>query len=107
MSWMAKRVKIINTDRILISDIDGTLIGDEPALQRLRALLNKNESFAGFGIAQVAHQNDIGNIARMGLPVPDLLITSVGSEIYYGPNIAYDMGWHQLIDLSLGAESIA
>ena len=95
----AKRVKIINTDRILISDIDGTLIGDESALQQLRKLLSKNESFAGFGIATGRTiKMTLEVLQEWDVPVPDLLITSVGSEIYYGPNIAYDMGWHQLID---------
>ena len=95
----ARRVKKINTDRVLISDIDGTLVGDEHALQQLKKLLTRHESFAGFGIATgrtIKMTLDV--LHEWNLPIPDILITSVGSEIYYGPNIAYDMGWHQLID---------
>ena len=95
----ARRVKKIVTDRILITDIDGTLIGDADALQQLKKLLSQHESYAGFGVATgrtIRMTLDILN--EWNIPVPDILITSVGSEIYYGPNIAYDMGWHQLID---------
>ena len=95
----ARRVKKISTDRILISDIDGTLIGDTKALQQLKKLLSQHESFAGFGVATgrtIKMTLDILN--EWNMPIPDILITSVGTEIYYGPNIAYDMGWHQLID---------
>lgn len=95
----AKRVKKIITDRILISDIDGTLIGDVTALQQLKKLLNQHESYAGFGVATgrtIKMTLDVLN--EWNVPIPDILITSVGAEIYYGPNIAYDMGWHQLID---------
>ena len=95
----ARRVKKITTDRILISDIDGTLIGDAEALQQLKNLLGQHESYAGFGVATgrtIKMTLDILN--EWDIPLPDILITSVGSEIYYGPNIAYDMGWHQLID---------
>ncbi len=94
-----RRANKIMTDRVLISDIDGTLIGDKPSLQRLKELLDQHGSFAGFGIATgrtIKATLDVLN--EWNIPVPDILITSVGSEIYYGPNIAYDMGWHQLID---------
>lgn len=95
----AKRIKKIRTDRVLISDIDGTLVGDKHALQKLKKLLTQHETFAGFGVATgrtIKMTLDVLN--EWDIPIPDILITSVGSEIYYGPNIAYDMGWHQLID---------
>ena len=95
----ARRVKKMTTDRTLITDIDGTLIGDAEALQGLKKLLAKHEAYAGFGVATgrtIKMTLDVLN--EWDVPVPDILITSVGTEIYYGPNIAYDMGWHQLID---------
>lgn len=95
----ARRVKKITTDRVLISDIDGTLIGDANALLQLKKLLSEHGSYAGFGVATgrtIKMTLDV--LEEWNVPVPDILITSVGTEIYYGPNIAYDMGWHQLID---------
>ena len=95
----ARRVRKIATDRVLISDIDGTLVGDREALTKLKMLLHEHEGYAGFGVATgrtIKMTLDVLN--EWDVPIPDILITSVGTEIYYGPNIAYDMGWHQLID---------
>ena len=35
---------------------------------------------------------------RYGIPQPDVLITSVGTEIYYAPNLTADILWHKHID---------
>ena len=37
-------------------------------------------------------------LKRFGIPQPDLLITSLGTEIYYAPRLTIDTGWSHHID---------
>ncbi|HHD56283.1 MAG TPA: HAD-IIB family hydrolase, partial [Desulfobulbaceae bacterium] len=39
-------------------------------------------------------------------PMPDILICSVGTEIYYGPDLRYDKGWQQHISHQWKPEEI-
>lgn len=84
--------------RLMFTDIDNILIGNEKdednvALQRLLQMLGESKDLL-WGIAtgrpleltlDVLQKNDI--------PVPDILICSVGTAIYYGQENALDNGW--------------
>ncbi|EEG77294.1 HAD-IIB family hydrolase [Dethiobacter alkaliphilus] len=86
-------------DRILVSDIDNTLIGDEAGLEKLLARLKTAEVSVGFGIATGRRiESTLEVLEEWGVPVPDILITSVGSEIRYGPNLIEDKGWAKHIN---------
>lgn len=66
----------------LISDIDGTLTGDERALARLRSRLEADRERIGFGVASGRSPELIREaVASYSLPQPELFIASVGSEI--------------------------
>ena len=86
-------------DRILVSDIDNTLIGDKEGLELLLQRLGEAEGRIGFGIATGRHLNSaLKVIKEWGIPRPDLLITSVGSELHYGAGLVEDTGWQRHID---------
>lgn len=86
-------------DRILVSDIDNTLIGDREGLDILLQRLHEADGRIGFGIATGRHLNSALKVIReWGIPKPDLLITSVGSELYYGAGLAEDTSWQRHID---------
>lgn len=79
---------------LLISDIDNTLLGDDEALARLRELLETHRDRIGFGVAtgrylesarEVLEAHDMTNV--------DLIVSSVGTEIYYGDQLEPDKGW--------------
>lgn len=71
---------------MLISDIDGTLTGDEAALARLMALLEAQRERLGFGVASGRSPELVREaIASFGLLEPEVIIASVGSEML-GPN---------------------
>lgn len=95
----SKAGRLSNNDRMLISDVDNTLIGDAEALDALLLRLCKYNGKAGLGIATGRSlPSALKALNDWGVPLPDLLITSVGSEIHYGPEIIEDRGWTSYID---------
>lgn len=80
--------------KILISDIDNTLLGDKGGLNELLQWLRENADTVAFGIATGRTlKSAVRVLRRARVPMPDVLITSVGSEINYGPRLPPDVGW--------------
>jgi sucrose-phosphate synthase len=82
-------------DYFLITDIDNTLIGDDDSrLADLIELLEKHRDKVGFGVATGRRVDSAVEILRKHhLPAPDVIISSVGSEIHYGPKLHPGHGW--------------
>lgn len=87
--------RLTRLDYFLITDIDNTLIGaDNPDLPELVALLQKHRDVIGFGIATGRTvESAAAYLEKYGIPAPDIIISSVGSEIYYGKSLKYGSGW--------------
>ncbi|MBD3619749.1 MAG: sucrose-phosphate phosphatase [Chromatiales bacterium] len=86
-------------DHALISDIDNTLIGDRAALRELLQALKSQRDHIAFGVATGRRlELTLEALKEWKVPIPDVLVTSVGSEIYYGPNLVQDEGWSEVID---------
>jgi sucrose-phosphate synthase len=84
--------------RMLVSDIDNTLLGDRAGLDALIRVLRTNPRSFGFGVATGRHLPSALDVLRQSrVPLPDVLITAVGSEIHYGPEIRPDAGWRRHI----------
>lgn len=79
----------------IITDIDDTLIGKEnDALDDLRTLLRENRDIVGFGVATGRNVDSTVEILKKhDMDLPDVIISSVGSEIYYGNTLQYGHGW--------------
>jgi len=91
--------KLAKADRAIISDIDNTLLGDRNSLRTLVQRIKDEGQGVAFGIATGRRLDSALQVLKeWGVPTPDLLITSVGSEIHYGPEITQDRGWEQHID---------
>lgn len=87
-----------NFRHFLISDIDNTLLGDAQSLQKLKELLHEHRHDCGFGIATGRRLDSALQILEeWEMPVPDILITSVGSEIHHGEDLQEDTAWSRLI----------
>ena len=68
---------------LLVSDIDNTLTGDSVALEKLMGVLHANRHHIAFGVASGRSLELIREaVETYGLLEPDLVISSVGSEIY-------------------------
>lgn len=79
----------------LITDIDNTLIGeDNGKLDDLLAVLKEHRDHVGFGIATGRTVDSADAILKKyNVPPPDVMICSVGSEIYYGSKQQFGQGW--------------
>jgi len=61
----------------------------------------------GFGIATGRSLGrTLAVLKEWGVPTPDLLITSVGSEIYYGNTLREDSGWQRHINHAWKPEAL-
>ena len=93
---------------MLITDIDNTLIGEKnDQLERLLTLLKNKRSAMGFGVATGRSIDScISFLKKHGVYSPDIIISSVGSEIYYGKNRQYGKGWEAHISAKWDREKI-
>lgn len=87
--------RLLSLQSFLITDIDHTLIGeDNTRLPELISLIKANRNCLGFGVATGRTLDSARNFLKdHGVPAPDVIISSVGAEIYYGPNHQFGQGW--------------
>lgn len=93
------RSRLPTVDRVMICDIDNTLLGDREGLGQLMSRLRDGGDRVAFGVATGRRlDSTLKVLDEWGIPTPDLLITSVGSEIYYGNGLVEDNGWSRHIN---------
>jgi len=86
-------------DRALFTDIDQSLLGDEEGVKQFVRVMRGNRKCATFGIATGRRLDSALTVMRQHrIPRPDVLITSLGTEIYYAPELALDQYWNEHID---------
>ncbi len=91
--------RLPTVERLVVCDVDHTLLGDRAGLRALLGALEKAGDRVGFGIASGRHlESTLAVLDEWGIPLPDLIITSVGSEVYYGNRMVEDRGWQKHID---------
>lgn len=91
--------KLPVSDRILVCDVDNTLIGNREALERLLKCMKDSPRHIGFGVATGRRIESAVQVLReWKVPIPDFFISSVGSEIHYGPKLIEDVSWRRHID---------
>ncbi len=89
--------KLFEADRLIVSDIDHTLIGDENSLTKFVSVIENIDNDIGFAVATGRSVDSAYKILeKNGIPYPDIFITSVGAEIYYNfqGRVIYSKGWH-------------
>jgi sucrose-phosphate synthase len=93
------RRPMIHHDRALFTDLDQNLLGDKSSLAKLVSLLRDKRKSASFGIATGRRLDSALKLMRQyGIPQPDVLITSVGTEIHYAPRMTRDTAWSEHIN---------
>jgi sucrose-phosphate synthase len=87
--------RLTSISRLLVTDIDNTLIGgNRENLQQLIELLTDHHGKIGFAVATGRVKDSaVAVLKENGLPDPDMIISSVGSEIYYGTKHYPDKGY--------------
>ncbi|MBK7630484.1 MAG: HAD-IIB family hydrolase [Ignavibacteriales bacterium] len=88
--------KLLDMEKLIVTDIDYTLIGDDLALNDFKKTIKNMSPKIGFGVATGrAIESAVEIIKKNNISVPDFFITSVGSEIYYNykDELIYSKGW--------------
>jgi len=86
-------------DRAIFSDLDQNLLADPETIPELARVLREQRNTTYFGIATGRRLDSALEVIRKyGIPEPDFLITSGGTEIHYAPELTEDTAWPQHID---------
>lgn len=86
-------------NQAIFTDLDQNLLGDREALTEFLELIRQHQKKIIFGIA-TGRRLDIALSAlrQYKIPQPDVLISSLGTEIHYAPNLTKDMVWAKHIN---------
>jgi len=93
------RRPIIYRDAAIITDLDQNLLGDPASLEQFVAMMQQHRKQVSFGIATARSLESALRVLRKHkIPQPDVLITSLGTGIYYAPNLTKDVVWKRHIN---------
>lgn len=93
------RRPVLYRDAAIITDLDQNLLGDPESLTNFTAMLKKHRKQVSFAIATGRNlESALRVIRKHKIPQPDLLITSLGTAIYYAPNLTRDSVWSRHIN---------
>ncbi|MDD5460954.1 MAG: HAD-IIB family hydrolase [Methylococcales bacterium] len=83
----------------IFTSIDHTLLGDAEGLEQFVQFIRKKRKKLLFGIATGQRLDSaLTVLKKYRIPMPDILITSLGTEIYYAPQLIADIAWTYHID---------
>jgi sucrose-phosphate synthase len=98
----------LSADWALVFDLDRTLVGDRAALEELVEWIRRRRSLVAFGVVTGRRlESALWVLRDWGVDSPDVLISSVGSEIHYGPDWRVDAGWESHIRPNWRRDEIA
>ena len=93
------RQAMLYHDRAIFTDLDQNLLGNPESLPELIRVIRENRKCASFGLATGRRLDSALKVMkRHGIPEPDVLITSGGTEIYYAPELTQDTAWTRHIE---------
>ena len=86
-------------DRAIFTDLDQNLLGDAESLADFLDVIKIYRKCTTFGIATGRRLDSaLRMMKRYGIPQPDILITSLGTEVCYAPRLTQDRAWAEHID---------
>ena len=93
------RRNLIYRDRALFTDLDQSLLGDPDGVEQFIGAMRANRRCTNFGIATGRRLDSaLAVLKRWKVPIPDVLITSLGTAIYYAAHLAPDEYWAEHVD---------
>ncbi|HES75935.1 MAG TPA: HAD-IIB family hydrolase [bacterium] len=86
-------------DRAIFSDLDQNLLGDPESLAEFVRVVREHRKCASFGIVTGRSlESALKTMRSYRIPMPDVLITSLGTAIHYAPDYTVDKAWTRHID---------
>jgi len=86
-------------DRALFTNLDQNLLGDPESLAEFVRLVRDNRRIATFGIVTGRSlESTLKVIRHHGIPMPNVLITNLGTEIHIAPEYTPLKAWTRHID---------
>jgi sucrose-phosphate synthase len=94
-------------DRLIITDLDNTLTGDDEGLAEFIDLIRHADCRVGFGIATGRRLDSaMEMVEKLQLPKPDLLDTDCGTRLHYGENMTPDQSWQKQIGYAWNPDGV-
>ncbi|MET0070245.1 MAG: HAD-IIB family hydrolase [Candidatus Thiodiazotropha sp.] len=94
-----RHVKHRYRDRAIFTDLDQNLLGNPSGLKQFVEVMRQNRKCATFGIATGRRLDDaLMMMKKFSIPIPDVLISSLGTKIHYTRGLSIDDFWIEHID---------
>jgi sucrose-phosphate synthase len=94
-------------DRMIVSGLDRALLSNTDGLHQFTELLREKRKVCAFGIATARRLDTVlGLLKRHKLPKPDILICSLGTEIYYSRELTVSSDWSNYVDHNWNSKAI-
>jgi sucrose-6F-phosphate phosphohydrolase len=90
---------------LLVCDVDDTLTGDKKGIRKFNEIISPKKFCLAYSSGRFK-ASIISLIVRSGLVYPDVLISNLGTEIYYAPNWTKDQDWEQVVKKNWNKENI-
>ncbi len=91
--------KPFSKTRAIFTALDHTLLGDPDALDQFLKLVRDHHRTVLFGVVTGRRLDAVLKLLKThAIPTPDILVTSLGTEIYYPPKLTPDVAWNHHID---------
>ena len=93
--------------RMIVSGLDRTLLSNTDGLHQFAELLRSNRKECAFGIATSRRLDRVLTLLKQyDLPKPDILICSLGTEIYYSRELTVSSDWSNYVDHNWNPKAI-
>ncbi len=88
-----------HVDKLIISDLDKTLLSNPQGLKEFSALIREKRKECAFGIATARRLDSVLSVLKKyDIPKPDILISSLGTEIHYSQGLNPSTDWAEHVD---------
>ena len=94
-----KRRAVTYRNAAVFTDLDQNLLGDRESLAAFLDIMQQHRRQISFGIVTGRRLDSaLKALREHAIPLPDVLISSLGTEIHYAPNLTRDIVWSRHIN---------